>query len=62
MSTQPHNDITDIPGLRVGHATDLARATGTTAVIFDQPTVCAVDVRGGAPGSRDTELLDVGTK
>lgn len=57
MSTQPHNDITDIPGLRVGHATDLARATGTTAVIFDQPTVCAVDVRGGAPGSRDTELL-----
>ena len=51
------NTLTDIPGLRVGHATDLARATGTTAIIFDRPTVCAVDVRGGAPGSRDTELL-----
>lgn len=51
------NTLTDIPGLKVGHATDLARATGTTAVIFDEPTVCAVDVRGGAPGSRDTELL-----
>lgn len=51
------NTLTDIPGLKVGHATDLARATGTTAVIFDQPAVCAVDVRGGAPGSRDTELL-----
>jgi L-aminopeptidase/D-esterase-like protein len=51
------NTITDIPGLKVGHATDLARATGTTAIIFDEPAVCAVDVRGGAPGSRDTELL-----
>ena len=51
------NTITDIPGLKVGHATDLTRATGTTAIIFDEPAVCAVDVRGGAPGSRDTELL-----
>lgn len=51
------NTITDIPGLKVGHSTDLARATGTTAIIFDAPAVCAVDVRGGAPGSRDTELL-----
>lgn len=51
------NTLTDIPGLKVGHATDPARATGTTAVIFDEPSVCAVDVRGGAPGSRDTELL-----
>ncbi len=56
MSTAS-NTLTDIPGLKVGHATDLARATGTTAIIFDQPAVCAVDVRGGAPGSRDTELL-----
>ncbi|MGU9980506.1 P1 family peptidase [Phreatobacter sp. HK31-P] len=51
------NTLSDIPGLKVGHATDPARATGTTAIIFDEPTVCAVDVRGGAPGSRDTELL-----
>jgi len=51
------NTLTDIAGLKVGHATDLARATGTTAIIFDKPAVCAVDVRGGAPGSRDTELL-----
>lgn len=51
------NTLTDIPGLKVGHATDLVRATGTTAIIFDEPATCAVDVRGGAPGSRDTELL-----
>lgn len=57
MTDLRFNAITDVPGLRIGHATDLARATGTTAVIFDEPSVCAVDVRGGAPGSRDTELL-----
>lgn len=51
------NAITDVAGLTIGHATDLVRATGVTAIIFDQPAVASVDVRGGAPGTRDTDLL-----
>ena len=41
----PQNRITDIPGLRVGHATDLRLASGVTAILFDQPAVAAVDGR-----------------
>ncbi|MEI8144793.1 MAG: P1 family peptidase, partial [Alphaproteobacteria bacterium] len=51
------NAITDVAGLSVGQASDLALASGVTAIIFDQPTVCGVDVRGGAPGTHETELL-----
>src|SRR5262249_45839385 len=54
------NLITDVPGLRVGHAQDERLGSGTTALIFDQPAVAAVDVRGGAPGPRETDLLDPG--
>ena len=52
------NRITDIAGLRVGHATDLRRASGVTALLFDEPVVAGVDVRGGGPGTRETDLLD----
>src|SRR4029077_8065089 len=52
------NLITDVPGLLVGQAQDEAGCTGTTVVLCEAPAVAAVDVRGGAPGSRDTELLD----
>ncbi len=52
------NLITDVPGLRVGHAEDAALASGVTAIVFDQPAVVAADVRGGAPGTRETDLLD----
>ncbi len=52
------NLITDIPGLRVGHAGDAKLASGTTAIVFDAPATAAVDIRGGGPGTRDTELLD----
>ncbi len=52
------NLITDIPGLRVGHAGDAKLASGTTAVIFDEAVVASVDVRGGGPGTRETALLD----
>jgi L-aminopeptidase/D-esterase-like protein len=52
------NLITDVAGLRVGQAEDARLASGVTAVIFDQTTAAAVDVRGGGPGTRDTELLD----
>ncbi len=50
--------LTDIPGIRVGHATDLAVRSGVTAILFDRPTVASVDVRGGGPGTRETDLLD----
>jgi D-aminopeptidase len=52
------NLITDIPGLRVGHAGDAGIGSGTTVVLFDSPAVASVDVRGGGPGTRETALLD----
>ncbi|BCP55478.1 peptidase T4 [Kaistia sp. 32K] len=52
------NLITDVPGLKVGNSTDLALASGVTTVVFDEPTVASVDVRGGGPGTRETDLLD----
>jgi len=52
------NLITDIPGIRVGHAEDAQAASGVTVILFDEPFVTAVDVRGGGPGTRDTDLLD----
>jgi L-aminopeptidase/D-esterase-like protein len=53
------NLLTDIPGVRVGHADDRALASGVTAVIFDKPAVAALDVRGGGPGTREGALLDL---
>ena len=52
------NLITDIPGLRVGHAGDAKLGSGTTVVLFDTAVVASVDVRGGGPGTRETALLD----
>ena len=52
------NLITDVAGIKVGHAQDARIATGTTVVVFDQPAVTAVDLRGGGTGTRETELLD----
>jgi len=52
------NLITDVAGVRVGHADDARLASGVTAVLFDEPAVAAVDVRGGAPGTRETDLLE----
>src|ERR1700720_2692227 len=54
-----NNLLTDITGVRVGHAGDAALASGVTAVIFDRPMVAAMDVRGGGPGTREGALLDV---
>jgi L-aminopeptidase/D-esterase-like protein len=53
------NLLTDIPGVRVGHADDGTLASGVTAVIFDAPAVAAIDVRGGGPGTREGALLDL---
>ncbi|TAK47934.1 MAG: peptidase S58 family protein [Xanthobacteraceae bacterium] len=52
------NLITDVAGVRVGHADDAALASGVTTVIFDAPAVAAMDVRGGGPGTREGALLD----
>ncbi len=52
------NLITDVAGLKVGQADDAKLASGVTAIVFDRPAVVAVDVRGGAPGTRETDLLD----
>jgi L-aminopeptidase/D-esterase-like protein len=51
------NLLTDVPGLSVGHADDDDLMSGTTVVLCDEATVASVDVRGGGPGTRDTELL-----
>lgn len=51
------NLITDVEGLSVGQAEDARVITGTTVILADAPTVCAVDVRGGGPGTRETDLL-----
>ena len=53
------NLLTDISGVRVGHADDRRLASGVTAVVFDRPAVAAIDVRGGGPGTREGALLDL---
>ncbi len=56
----PRNLITDVGGLKVGNAEDEDARTGVTVVLPDQPAVAAVDVRGGAPGTRETDALAPG--
>ncbi|MEM6851676.1 MAG: P1 family peptidase [Pseudomonadota bacterium] len=53
-----HNAITDIAGVRVGSAHDAAAWTGVTAILTDAPMTAAADVRGGGPGTRETDVLD----
>jgi L-aminopeptidase/D-esterase-like protein len=50
--------ITDVDGIRVGHFTDKRRPTGCTVILCEEGAVTAVDVRGAAPGTRETDLLD----
>jgi L-aminopeptidase/D-esterase-like protein len=52
------NTITDIPGILVGHAQDEKAGTGCTVVLAMDGAVAGVDVRGGAPGTRETDCLD----
>ena len=54
------NLITDVPGVRVGHARDAKLASGVTVVLFDAPAIASADLRGGGPGTRETALLDPG--
>ena len=51
------NLLTDVSGVRVGHAHDAVIASGVTAILFDSPAVASIDVRGGGPGTREDALL-----
>ena len=53
----PRNLITDVAGLRVGNAEDLLIKTGTTVLTADQPFTASAHVMGGAPGTKETDLL-----
>lgn len=57
QSSSPSSSITDVPGIKVGHHTLSERPTGCTVVLADPAAVGAVDVRGGAPGTVETDLL-----
>ncbi len=52
-----NNAITDVPGIKVGHAQNEEALTGCTVVLCEQGAVGGVDQRGGAPGTRETDLL-----
>lgn len=54
--------LTAVPGVRVGHWTDLEAATGCTVVVLPSPNVTTVEVRGSAPGTRETDLLAPGMR
>lgn len=54
----PSDSITDIEGLSIGCAHHVAARTGVTVIIPDEPVAMGVDVRGGGPGTRDTDALD----
>ncbi len=56
--TGKYNSIIDVAGLSAGHFTDIQAASGVTVVICEQGAVAGVDVRGAAPGTRETDLLN----
>jgi L-aminopeptidase/D-esterase-like protein len=57
MSLPEGGSLTDVPGLKVGHHTLSERPTGCTVVICEEGATAGVDVRGSAPGTRETDLL-----
>ena len=54
----PQNLITDVAGVRVGHADNPVAATGVTVVVFDRRVIASGDIRGGGAGTRETDQLD----
>jgi len=56
--TGPKNLITDVAGLKVGNADDAKLKSGVTVVVCEEPAVASVQVLGGAPGTRETDLLE----
>ena len=55
------NLITDVSGVQVGHAEDYKIGTGVTVITGDNTFSAAVDVRGGRPGTRENDILSLGT-
>ena len=58
FATGPTNGLCDVAGIAIGHAHDTHVRTGVTVILPDRPVCAAVDVRGGGPGTRETDLLD----
>jgi L-aminopeptidase/D-esterase-like protein len=56
--TQDASSITDVQGVKVGHFTESRRPTGCTVLLFEKGATAGVDVRGSAPGTRETDLLN----
>jgi len=57
MKPGPNNSITDVKGLKVGNAQDDMLKSGITVLLCDEPMIASAAIHGGAPGTRDTELL-----
>ncbi|HEY7704764.1 MAG TPA: P1 family peptidase [Acidimicrobiia bacterium] len=62
MSEIEGGSLTSIAGIQVGHWSDPENSTGCTVVMLPEPNVTTVEVRGGAPGTRETDLLAVGMR
>jgi L-aminopeptidase/D-esterase-like protein len=58
LAQSERGSITDVAGIKVGHFTDSRRPTGCTVILCEEGAVGGVDVRGAAPGTRETDLLD----
>ena len=58
IRTGPRNLITDVAGITVGQAEDASARTGVSVLLTDEPANAAVDIRGGAPGTREIDVLD----
>ncbi|MCQ8186375.1 P1 family peptidase [Parvularcula maris] len=61
MRTAASGSLTDVPGLKVGCAADEEARTGVTVILPDRPARAACDVRGGGPGTRETDALALST-
>ena len=58
VDTKGSGSITDVAGIKVGHFTDARRPTGCTVILTEEGATAGVDVRGAAPGTRETDLLN----
>src|SRR5262249_27550989 len=58
LAQNERGSITDVAGIKVGHFTDSRRPTGCTVILCEEGAVGGVEVRGGAPGTRETDLLN----
>ncbi len=57
FTEEMHNAISDVPGIKVGHWTNTKAVTGCTVILCEQGAVAGIDVRGSAPGTRETDAL-----